>query len=250
MEPIANGRFDSGAEKHSRDRMVDMLRRAPIPPEQLLQNIGLFIESKHLSRILCMDFLFRQVIDVHGAVMEFGTRWGQNMGLFAALRGIYDPFNRLRKLVAFDTFSGFPNVAPQDGRHPLINVGALGTTDQYEDFLAEILEIHESLNPLSHIRKFELCKGDAVDEVPRYLVRHPETIIALAYFDFDIYEPTKKVLEIIKPRLVKGSVLAFDELNDNDLPGETLAVMEVLGLNNIRLKRFPYASRVSYCVVE
>ena len=116
--------------------------------------------------------------------------------------------------------------------------------------LPRILEIHESLNPLSHIRKFELCKGDAVDEVPRYLVRHPETIIALAYFDFDIYEPTKKVLEIIKPRLVKGSVLAFDELNDNDLPGETLAVMEVLGLNNIRLKRFPYASRVSYCVVE
>ena len=58
------------------------------------------------------------------------------------------------------------------------------------------------------------------------------------------------MLEMIAPRLTKGSVVAFDELNDPDAPGETLAVMEALGLNNIRLKRYPHASRVSYFVVE
>ena len=41
-----------------------------------------------------------------------------------------------------------------------------------------------------------------------------------------------------------------DELNDPDSPGETLALMEVFGLNNIRVKRFPYASRVSYFAIE
>ena len=86
--------------------------------------------------------------------------------------------------------------------------------------------------------------------LPEYLSRNPETIIALAYFDFDVYEPTKICLEAIKPRLVKGSVLGFDELNDPDSPGETLALMEVFGLNNIKLKRFPYTSRTSYFVVE
>jgi hypothetical protein len=86
--------------------------------------------------------------------------------------------------------------------------------------------------------------------LPKYLEKNPETIIALAYFDFDVYEPTKICLEAIKPRLVKGSVLGFDELNDPDSPGETLALMEVFGLNNINLKRFPYASRTSYFVVE
>ena len=60
----------------------------------------------------------------------------------------------------------------------------------------------------------------------------------------------KKCLEAIKPHLVKGSVLGFDEVNHPDAPGETLALNEIFGLNNIKLKRFPYASRVSYFVVE
>ena len=86
--------------------------------------------------------------------------------------------------------------------------------------------------------------------IHEYLDDNPETIVALAYFDFDVYEPTKICLEAIKPRLVKGSILGFDELNDPDSPGETQALIEVFGLNNIRLKRYPYTSRTSYFVVE
>src|SRR5581483_10874566 len=179
--------------------------------EQLLANLGLYLESKHLARILCMDFLFRQIVDVQGAVMEFGTNWGQNMAIFAALRGIHDPYNRVRKLVAFDTFTGFPGIAPEDGTHEMMRAGNLATSEKYEEYLTRILELHEAINPLSHLRKFEIRKGDASVEVPRYLHERPETIIALAYFDFDLYEPTKNVLKAIKPNLIKGSVLAFDE---------------------------------------
>ena len=80
----------------------------------------------------------------------------------------------------------------------------------------------------------------------------PETStdLRVAYFDFDLYEPTKKCLELIRPRLTKGSVIGFDEANDPDSPGETLALMETFGLNAVRLKRYPHASRVSYFVVE
>jgi len=78
----------------------------------------------------------------------------------------------------------------------------------------------------------------------------PAMSVSLAYFDFDLYEPTLKCLQAIRPRLVKGSVVGFDELNDPDSPGETLALMEAYGLNSVRLKRFPNASRVSYFVVE
>ena len=87
-------------------------------------------------------------------------------------------------------------------------------------------------------------------ELEKYLDENKHTIVALAYFDFDLYDPTKRCLELIKPRLTKGTILGFDEVNDPDSPGETLAVMEALGLNNIRLKRFPYASRVSYCIID
>lgn len=247
---IAIKEYSSSDEKTSRNKMHDLLKDCPISDDQLLSNLGLFLESKNLSRILFIDFLFRQIIDVQGVIMEFGTRWGQNMALFEALRGIYEPFNRHRKLIAFDTFEGFPSLHKKDGESEMMQVGQLALSENYEEYLETVLRAHETLNPLSHIKKFELRKGDATVEVPKYLEEHQHTIVALAYFDFDLYEPTKKCLELIKPRLTKGSVLGFDELNDPDSPGETLAVMEELGLNNIRLKRYPHASRVSYCVIE
>ena len=197
-----------------------------------------------------MNEIYTKQVDVHGIVVEFGTRWGQNMGLFAALRGMYEPFNRHKKLVAFDTFKGFPEITSEDGTSPMMVEGELALTENYDQYLSKVIQNIENDNPLSHIKKFELVKGDATKTIHTYLNNNPETIISLAYFDFDLYKPTKECLEAIKPRLTKGSVVAFDELNDPDSPGETLALMEVFGLNNITLKRCRYASRVSYFVVE
>lgn len=242
--------YSSSTEEDGRDKMLRLLLQTPIPDDQLLSNLGLFLDSKNLSRFLFMDYLYRLIIDVQGVVFEFGTRWGQNMALLQALRGIYEPFNRHRKLVAFDTFEGFPNLHEKDGKSEMMKPGQLSLSENYNDYLNEVLEVHESLNPLDHIKKFELVKGDACKELSNYIEENSHTIVALAYFDFDLYEPTKKCLELIKPRLTKGSVLGFDELNDPDSPGETLAVMEELGLQNICLKRFPHASRVSYCIID
>jgi hypothetical protein len=126
--------------------------------------------------------------------------------------------------------------------------GNLATTSEYDSELNQILETKESLDPLSHITKFSLVKGDVTTTISDYLETNPHTIIALAYFDFDLFSPTKLVLEKILPRITKGSVLVFDELNDPDSPGETLALIDSLGIMNMRLKKPRYASRVSYCV--
>lgn len=243
--------FRSEHEERIRGEFVEHFRKCPIPDSDMLSNLGLFLSSKNLSRILFMDHLYRQIVDVPGVVMEFGCRWGQNLALFAALRGIYDPFNRLRTIIGFDTFSGFPHTSEHDNiSHELIQKGQLSCTPEYADYLSRVLNYHEQDNPLSHIKKYELRSGDALIECPKYLREHPETIISLAYFDFDLYEPTKQCLQAIKGHLVKGSVLGFDELNDPVSPGETVALGEVFGLNNIRLRRWPYVSRTAYFVVE
>ncbi|MEC8429613.1 MAG: TylF/MycF/NovP-related O-methyltransferase [Pseudomonadota bacterium] len=243
--------YENNEETRVRNDMLRALKENPLPDEQLLSNLGLFLNSKNLSRLLFMDHIYKMIVDVPGVVMEFGVRWGQNMSLFAALRGIYEPFNRHRKLIGFDTFEGFPSVNPdKDGSSEMIYEGNLAVGEDYDQYLARVLQYQEQDNPLSHISKFELCKGDAVLEIDKYLERNPETIVSLAYFDLDLYEPTKKCLEALSERLVKGSVLGFDELNDPDSPGETLALMETMGLRNIKLRRFRYASRVSYFVVE
>ncbi|MBL6945209.1 MAG: crotonobetainyl-CoA--carnitine CoA-transferase [Rhodospirillales bacterium] len=243
--------YRSNDEDRLRRDFVDTFRRCPVPEHDLMSNLGLFINSKNLSRILFMHHIYEQIVDIPGIVIEFGTRWGQNAALFAALRGIYDPFNRHRKIVAFDTFEGFPSVSDKDNTDSdIIGVGSLATTENYKEYLAEVLDYHEADNPMSHIRKYDIRKGDAPVEIDKYLEEHPETIIALAYFDLDLYDPTKRCLERIRKHLVKGSVLGFDELNDDDSPGETIALDEVMGLSNLRLKRWRYASRTAYFVVE
>jgi len=242
--------YTSTEERLAREKFVGHFRKCPIPDDQLLSNLGLFLNSKNLSRILFMDYLYGRIIDVQGIIIEFGTRWGQNLALFSALRGIYEPFNRHRKIVGFDTFKGFPSISDSDGKSDMMRSGQLAVPEDYVDYLTKVMEFQEKDSPLSHIKKFDLRVGDAVVEIDKYLEEYPETIIALAYFDFDIYEPTRKCLEKIKPHLVKGSVLGFDELNDHDSPGETIALREVFGLNNVTLKRYRYASRVSYFVLE
>jgi len=64
----------------------------------------------------------------------------------------------------------------------------------------------------------------------------------------DVYKPTKDVLESIVPRLTKGSLLVFDELNAEIFPGETRAVDEILGLNNIRLRHNPHQPLCAWAV--
>ena len=72
-----------------------------------------------------MDHLYKQIIDVMGVVMEFGTRWGPNISQFSALRGIYEPFNRHRKIIGFDTFKGFTKIDEQDGDSTMMELGNL-----------------------------------------------------------------------------------------------------------------------------
>lgn len=247
---FGNITYDSEQEKIIKKKFIEYFRQCPIPDNELLSNMGLFINSKNLSRILFINHLYQQIIDVHGSIIEFGVRWGQNITLFNSLRGIYEPFNRHRKIIGFDTFTGFPTISEKDGKSTLMKKGNDAVSENYVDYLTKLLELHESGNPLSHIKKFDLVAGDAIVTIEKYLTKHPETIVALAYFDFDTYEASKKALDIIKPHLTKGSVLAFDELNDHDSPGETISLIESFGLNNVRLRRYKYTSRTSYFIFE
>lgn len=209
-------------------------------------NAALYIKRQEMSRIIFMYELFKLSIDVPGCIFEFGVRYGQDLAMFESFRGMLKPFSYFDKIVGFDTFSGFPAVDAIDNS----NVGELGVPDHWENDLADILTAHEKESPISHIKKFELVKGDACLTLPRYLQDNPQTIISLAYFDMDIFRPTKVCLELCKKHFVKGSVIGFDQLNHPDWKGETQAAQEVLGLNNIRLRKFAWMPTASYFIFE
>ena len=95
--------------------LIDRLHNSTIPHNEISQNLGLYLKRHALSRILFMDDLYKKIINVNGSIIEFGVRWGQNMALFENFRGIYEPYNYTRKIIGFDTFSGFPEVVSKDG---------------------------------------------------------------------------------------------------------------------------------------
>lgn len=239
----------SAEETEAYRALVETLEGSSIPSSEILGNIPLFLTRSSLAHLLFLDSVYRQILTTPGNVFEFGVRWGRNLATFHSLRTIYEPFNTARHIVGFDTFSGFPTTSRKDGKHPIIRRGALNVSSNYEVQLSKLLEAHQRLGPRGHLKRFDIVKGDVVRTVPRYLAGHPEALIALAYFDLDLYQPTRACLRAIKPRLSKGSILVFDELGLPEFPGETTAVLDELGLADRRLQRDPRCAHQAFLVV-
>lgn len=112
-------------------------------------------------------------------------------------------------------------------------------SDSYPRHLRDVLATHEAAEHLSHIRRSLIVEGDVREILPRYLTDNPHTVIALAYFDLDLYEPTRHTIDALKPFLTRGSVLAFDQLAHAKWPGKTAAVRDTVGIGHGSLRCLP-----------
>lgn len=235
----------------NRERLTELYKNSPLPVDQILTNLGLYLRSGPLAKILFLDEIYRAAISVPGIIVEFGCWWGQSLTVFENLRAIHEPYNHTRRVIGFDTFEGYQQLSKFDKPSDVISKGNYSVSSDYIEYLNELLDFHEKENrAVAHIKKHKVIKGDVADTVPNYFKEQPQSIIALAYFDFAIYEPTKICLEAIKERLVRGSVIAFDELNDADYPGETRALIETLGLKAGKLHKSSFLPDRSYMIVD
>jgi len=235
-------------EINNRKDFLELFSNSPIPDGEILENLALYQNRQALSRTIFMFELYEKIVDVHGDILEFGTRWGRDLVLFANFRGMLEPYNHNRKVVGFDTFEGFPESSITSKDTDSTESGGYDTVDNYEDYLDKVLEYHENESPISHKKKYEIIKGDVEETLEKYLENNPQTVIALAYFDLDLYSPTKTCLELIKDRIPRGGVIGLDELNNERFPGETEAVKEVFGLDEFEIKRRTYNSVPSYII--
>jgi hypothetical protein len=240
----------SQEEISARKQILQLFQQRPIPDDELLVNLGLYLRATQVAKVLYLDELYQHIQHLPGSIFEFGVWWGANLALFQSLRSVREPYNWTRKIVGFDTFEGYPQPSAEDGKSKHAAIGGYTVTENYIDYLSLMLRAHEEDNIMGHIQKFDLVKGDVRSTLEEYLARNTQTVIALAYFDLALYEPTLYCLETIRPYLVKGSVLAMDELNSPDFPGETQAVREALGLSKYPMYRSKYLPDRSYMIIE
>ena len=237
----------SNAERDGNQRLAEFARDFAGRPDFIWSsNAHLLMKRQTISRVLYYDSLYRSLVGTPGVICEFGVQWGATMALLANLRGIHEPFNHSRRIIGFDTFRGFTTVRPEDGE--LVESGSYAVSEGYEVTLEQLLTLHESFSPIPHMRKFEIVKGDASSTVPAWLDANPQAIVGMAIFDMDVYQPTRDALTAIRPRLTKGSILVFDELNHHLFPGETVAVAEVLGLGSLRLRHDPHQPNCAWAI--
>jgi hypothetical protein len=230
---------ESDHERTVRHRLADLLDSTPIPPEELIDNLALYLRRQPLTDLLSQDALYRMILDVPGAIMEFGVHHGRHLAALTALRGVHEPYNPHRRIVGFDTFTGFPGVTDIDTTSPRAFAGRFALGENYPRHLRDVLEAHEQGEHLGHIRRTLIVQGDVRETLPRYLEDNRHTVIALAYFDLDLYEPTHDTINAIRPYLTKGSVLAFDELAHAKWPEETVALRDTLGTDYGQLQSLP-----------
>jgi len=216
--------------------------------EKLL-NFSKYVPTQELRKFICRYELFRKILNIHGSIIECGVLFGGGLMTWAQLSEIFEPINHTRNIIGFDTFAGFGSISEKDATGTAFHGKKGGLAiDSYDD-LKESIRLFDKGRFLKHIEKVKLVKGDIKETLPRFLEENPHLVVSLLWLDFDIYEPTMIALKYLVDRIPKGGIIAFDELNHEVWPGETLAVREALGLNTLRIERFPFGGTLSYAVM-
>jgi hypothetical protein len=221
------------------------------PDSEILRNLSLFFRQKDVAHLIFLHEIYQKILSIPGVVIEFGTMYGRNLATLMALRETFEPFNHTRKILAFDTFAGFPNFSGKDkGKNKKYFIKGnytVGSTAKKD--LERLLNNFEKTSHLKHIKRHDLIQGDVEKTLPHYLLKNPETLCALVFLDLDLYRPTKKCLNLILKRMVKGGIIVFDEICNPDHPGETSAFLEVFSSNKTSLQRLPFSGWKTFLTI-
>ncbi|HEX3740534.1 MAG TPA: TylF/MycF/NovP-related O-methyltransferase [Terriglobales bacterium] len=217
--------------------------------EAKLENFPKYVRRQHLKRFLAMYELFKLILPVKGSIVECGVFRGFSLMSWAKLSSILEPENLTRRIYGFDSFNGFPSVSSNDRTGSgIAEVGDFQTSSY--DELIELLRVYDQDRFLGHIPKVQLIRGDVSETIPEFVQQNRHLLVSLLFIDLDLYEPTKAALEHILPRMPKGSIVAFDELDNPIWPGETEALLEKLPINHLKLQRFDWDPYIGFAVLE
>lgn len=233
---------------------ADLFERAGGGVAERLADFEKWVPRPALARFAVRYELFRRALEVKGSIVECGVRGGGGVMAWAKLCSTFEPFAIHRRVIGFDTFEGFPALAPEDrpragAELAVQKVGGFRAEHDVYAELAELIELFDRRRILGSHPKVELVRGDACRTIPDYVASNRHLLVAMLFLDFDLYAPTRVALEHFLPRMPKGAVLAFDEVNSAHWPGETEAMLEMLDLRRVELRKFPFDPNVAYAVL-
>jgi len=241
--------FRTESELQVGKTVENIFLRNPDSVEIKLENFPKYVRRQHLKRFLTLYEIFKKLLPVKGSIVECGVFRGFSLSTWAKLSAIMEPENLIRKIYGFDTFEGFPNLHEKDKTDAYDHQVGHFYTDVYEE-LNELNDAYNRDRFLGHINKVELIKGDCSKTIPEFIKNNQHLVISLLFIDLDLYEPTKMALEHFLPRMHKGSILAFDELDNPQWPGETVALLESYNIKKLNIQTIPGDPYIGFAVLD
>ncbi len=163
--------------RQRRDVFTALEQEAARSSAELLRT-ELLCGALHVDKDETLRHALRQAPQV-GLVLEFGVATGSTLRILAE--------DRAETVYGFDSFEGLPE------RWRL----GYDTGEFASDHLPEVPGA-------------ELVVGWFDQTLPAFLAEHPGPV-AFVHVDCDLYSSTRSVLELVGPRFVEGTVIAFDE---------------------------------------
>lgn len=220
------------------------------PTDKKLENFPKYVRRQNITRFLALYEIFKLSLNIKGSIIECGVNEGFGLMSWAKFSAILEPTNLTRRIYGFDSFEGFPEVTEMDMSSSSNHVkkGDL-KSNSYEE-LIKLIDNYDKTRFIGHINKVNLIKGNALNSIPLFVQENPHLLISLLFLDFDLFEPTKVALDCFMPRMPKGSIIAFDELDNPLWPGETLAMLEKNIARNFSIRRFDFDPYIGYVVLD
>lgn len=192
----------------------------------LISNYGLFSGDTNLFKTLTVFEILMSLKDKRGDIIEFGVHNGNNSIL---IKKILDIYKIKKKLYLVDHFKGLIHfIKNKDPKKSLI----------FKNKYAGKLNILKSFISFFKFKNIFIIKKDVTNIKNDFF---KNKIFCLAYFDLDLYLPTKKTLSIIKKKIIKNGLIVFDQGN-KDMWGEKKAIKEFLQENkNFKLIKIPFS---------
>jgi Macrocin-O-methyltransferase (TylF) len=214
-----------------------------------LDHFPKYIRRQRITRLLALYELFKLILPVKGSIVECGVNEGFCISCWNHFSSILEPNNITRRIYGFDTFEGFSSISKKDKSKAFKAKEGDLRASSFEE-LTELFEVHDQNRFLGHLKKTSLIKGDVTITAPEFISEHPHLLVSMLFLDMDIYLPTKVAIEQFVPRMPRGAIIAFDELDNPIWPGETLALLDTLGIGRLEIKRFEFDPYIGYARIE
>lgn len=245
--------YPSVGEDRYFEKLNEICEKYPHDLRHYLNLFPVYASRRSLIRQLAHYELFKLTTELPGHYLDFGVYFGNSFFYWHKLIEVLIPTATHKKVIGFDTFSGFPSLADEDGGEDASvqkQVGGLNSQSFLDEFLS-LLDLHND-DAVIPARRGQIVVGDIGETLPEWLKENPESRFCLINIDVDIFEPTLNILESCWDRLVSGGVLILDEYATSKWPGETRAwdqfSKERGGLGPV--KRFPWANAPGGYVVK